>query len=94
MVTCNSVRRAVGGKTIKVDLEVTNGVIKNIIISGDFFLFPEDYIHLIESRLRGLKIHEVPNVMLEFKDSVEVVGASIEEFIDVINEAYKSCMGE
>lgn len=89
---CSSIRRLSGGKTVKVDLEIVDEEIKEIVISGDFFLYPEEYIHTIESELRGKKISEVAKILSTFKDRVEVVGASIDEFVDVINEAYNSCM--
>ncbi|MEM1983209.1 MAG: lipoate protein ligase C-terminal domain-containing protein [Sulfolobales archaeon] len=92
MVLCSSIKRLSGGKTVKVDLEVINDLIKNVIISGDFFLYPEDYIHFIESRLRNVRINDVSKIMYEFKDSVEIVGASIDEFLEVINDAYRSCL--
>ncbi|MEM0504746.1 MAG: lipoate protein ligase C-terminal domain-containing protein [Sulfolobales archaeon] len=92
MVKCSSIRRLSGGKTVKVDLEVFDEEIKEIVISGDFFLYPEEYIHTIESELRGRKISEVTKILNTFKDRVEVVGASIEEFAEAVSDAYNSCV--
>ncbi len=92
LVVCSSVKRLSGGKTVKVDLEVVDGEIKDVVISGDFFLYPEEYIHVIESKLRGRRISEVPEVLNVFKGVVEVVGASLDEFLEVINAAYQTCM--
>lgn len=92
MVRCSSIKRLSGGKTVKVDLEVVDEEIKEVVISGDFFLYPEEYIHTIESELRGRRISEVAKILSTFKDRVEIVGASIEEFVDAVNEAYNSCM--
>lgn len=92
MVTCSLVKRLSGGKTIKVDLEVTDEVIKDVVISGDFFLYPEEHIHVIESELRGKKVSEVSKILSKFRDSVVIVSASIEEFAEAIIETYRSCV--
>ncbi|MEO3993693.1 MAG: lipoate protein ligase C-terminal domain-containing protein [Desulfurococcaceae archaeon TW002] len=92
MITCSTTKRLSGGKTIKVDLEVTNEIIKNIVISGDFFLYPEEYIHIIESELREKKVSEVHKILNKFKNSVEIVSASIEEFAEAIIETYRTCI--
>lgn len=92
MATCSFVRRLSGGKTVKVDLEVIDENIKDIVISGDFFLYPEEYIHIIESKLKGKNISEVVRILSEFKGVVEIVGASIEEFAEVVIDAYKACI--
>jgi len=93
MKVCTSIKR-VGGKTVKVDLEVLNDTILKIVISGDFFLYPEEAIHEIESRLTGRKVSEVANILNEFKGSVEVLGASIDDLVSVITDAYTSCSQE
>ncbi|MFN3268478.1 MAG: lipoate protein ligase C-terminal domain-containing protein [Zestosphaera sp.] len=92
MVTCSLVKRLSGGKTIKVDLEVTGEVIKDVVISGDFFLYPEEYIHVIESELRGKKVSEVSKILSKFRDSVVIASASIEEFAEAIIETYRTCV--
>lgn len=92
MVTCSLVKRLSGGKTIKVDLEVIDEIIKDIVISGDFFLYPEEYIHVIESELREKKISEVPKILNKFRNSVKIVSASIEEFAEAITETYRTCI--
>ncbi len=92
MVICSSVRRLSGGKTVKVDVEVIDGNIKDIVISGDFFLYPEEYIHVIESKLKGRGMSDIVKVLKEFKDSVEIVGASLDEFAEAVLEAYKVCV--
>lgn len=92
MVTCSFVKRLSGGKTVKVDLEVIDGNIKDIVISGDFFLYPEEYIHVIESKLKGKNVSDITRILNEFKGVVEIVGASIEEFAETIIEAYKTCI--
>ena len=45
-----------GGKLIRVKFSKREGKISNIMISGDFFLHPEDGIEELERRLTGTKI--------------------------------------
>ena len=42
-----------GGKLVVVDLDVAEGVLKNVTVSGDFFLEPEDAFEAIHRALRG-----------------------------------------
>ena len=40
---------------IKVELEVTEGRISHVSLSGDFFLYPEEAIEQLEQALVGVK---------------------------------------
>ncbi|GGZ32643.1 lipoate--protein ligase A [Streptomyces inusitatus] len=42
-----------GGKLVVVDLEVDDGLLKNVRVAGDFFLEPDDAILLIDAALEG-----------------------------------------
>ncbi len=43
------------GKVVKVDVEVDfDEIIKNIKITGDFFIHPEDFLEEIENSIIGL----------------------------------------
>jgi hypothetical protein len=46
-------------KLIKVSMEVDNGIIKSIRITGDFFMYPEDAIRGLENTLIGAKLDAV-----------------------------------
>lgn len=45
-------------KLIKVELEVVEGKIKSIKITGDFFMYPEEAIRGLEKKLEGLSLDE------------------------------------
>jgi hypothetical protein len=90
MKVCTSTKR-VGGKTVKVDIEVVNDTIVKVVISGDFFLYPEEAIHDIESRLTGRKVSEVASILDGFRGSVEFLGASIDDLVSAVIDAYTSC---
>jgi lipoate-protein ligase A len=43
-----------GGKLVRVDIEVEDGVLNNAVVSGDFFLYPEEALEGITSALQGI----------------------------------------
>lgn len=43
-----------GGKLVVVDLEVVDGVLRDVRLSGDFFLEPDDALEAIDAALTGL----------------------------------------
>ncbi len=81
----------VEGGLLRIDLELENNVIKNIMISGDFFFFPEEKLEELEKELKGKNINESLNVIKEFytKNNIE---ASITP--DDIYSAIKKAVSE
>jgi len=45
-----------GGKLVRVDLEVRDDVLRDIVVSGDFFLYPEEALADITGSLDGLPV--------------------------------------
>jgi lipoate-protein ligase A len=43
-----------GGKLVRVDFEVADGALRDVIVSGDFFLYPEEALEAITVSLQGL----------------------------------------
>lgn len=42
-----------GGKLVRVDFDVDDGRLANVVVSGDFFLYPEEAIDDIRGALEG-----------------------------------------
>ncbi len=42
-----------GGKLIAVELDVAGGLLRNVVVTGDFFLYPEEAFPLIAGALEG-----------------------------------------
>lgn len=42
-----------GGKLVKVDFSVTGSSLADVVVSGDFFLYPEETINDITAALEG-----------------------------------------
>jgi len=40
-----------GGKLVMVDFDVDDGKLANVMVTGDFFLYPEETLELINSAL-------------------------------------------
>ena len=43
-----------GGKLVKVDFSVSKGALREVVVSGDFFLYPEETLEDIRAALEGL----------------------------------------
>lgn len=46
------------GKMLRIFLDTENNKIVDIKITGDFFIYPEEKISLIENQLRGKSLNE------------------------------------
>ncbi len=79
-----------GGKTVKVDLEFDEGGrIHNIIISGDFFVYPQEMLEALENELKGCKVNEVREVIEKYSTKMTVLGFTLEDVIELIEKAFK-----
>ena len=43
-----------GGKLVKVDFMVRDDMLRDVVVSGDFFLYPEETLEDIRASLEGL----------------------------------------
>jgi lipoate---protein ligase len=43
-----------GGKLVVVDFDVIDGRLRNVVISGDFFVYPEDEHAIMTNALEGV----------------------------------------
>ncbi len=83
-----------GGKLICAKVEVEDGKLSYLQISGDFFLLPETDLEDLEVQLIGLSA--TPDAIKEKVSSffgernTTIVGASAEAFAHVINTAIAS----
>ena len=73
---------------IRVTTEVEGGLIKDISITGDFFMYPEESLWEIENSLKGIKadydqIHKILENVFN-KLNVKLVGASVEDFVSAV----------
>ena len=81
-----------GGKMLRVALETTGSRIRKVVITGDFFLHPEELLPELETLLQG---HEVDSSQLastigEFlrRNDATLIGASAADVANVIVSAF------
>jgi lipoate-protein ligase A len=83
--------KVVGGKLLRVRLQVEHNIIQSIRITGDFFMHPEPAIEQLERQLIGIQCNaQALSAILQqfFERDIEIVGASAEDFVTVIMKAY------
>lgn len=83
-----------GGKLLCAKVEVEDGKISWLQISGDFFLLPETDLEDLERQLLGMDAapESVKKKVVSFfsERKTTLVGASAEDFAHVINTAISS----
>jgi len=81
-------KRIPGGKTLQIDIDC-NERINYVLISGDFFAYPEDFIDKLQEAITGKSISEAIKTItfLYKKMKPELLGISIDDIIDVLRKA-------
>lgn len=72
-----------GGKLVVVDFDVVDGRLANVMISGDFFLYPEDALPALSGALEGAERSLSASALAErirlgFPAGAELLGTSPE----------------
>ncbi|MCX8182089.1 MAG: hypothetical protein N3D12_03110 [Candidatus Methanomethyliaceae archaeon] len=82
------VKKVKGGKLIKVRFVEEGGIIKEVKISGDFFVHPEEAIDEIEGCLKGVNLSRVREALRDFamRKAVRTVGFALEDIAEIIEE--------
>lgn len=84
---------------IRARVVVEDDVIRDVWITGDFFIYPEEALWMLEERLRGVRIvwDEILGVIEGFfrEHGVEAVGSSPRDFAEAVYcAATGGCGGE
>jgi len=85
------VKRVAGGKTLKIDAKICSGVIEEIVISGDFFAYPEELVDEMEHKLRGRRAGEIREILESYRGLIEFAGVSLEDIAELIMEILAEC---
>ena len=72
-----------GGKLVVVDFDVNAGQLRNVKVTGDFFLYPDDALDPLVAALEGLPADSGPDEVVRaittaLQPGVEMVGFSPE----------------
>lgn len=77
----NIIHKVPEGKLLRIEVEIKNSTIKEIEITGDFFIHPEKDLLKIEKKLKGVKVNQVKKVIKKFikENKTKIVGFSPED---------------
>ncbi len=75
-----------GGKLVAAETTVELGLIKNVKISGDFFMYPEAAIIDLEEAITGTRVEDLESTINNFFDShpTQLIGVGLGDFVHVI----------
>ncbi len=88
-----------GGKLIAVDFEVADDELRNVAVTGDFFLYPEEALAAITAGLEGLpadltEAEIAERVQAAIPPGTEWLGSSPEALAIAVRRALTSAQGE
>jgi len=81
-------KKVLGGKYVKVEVELENGIIDNVIISGDFFAFPIEEFENFLTSLRGIKFsrEQINSVFKKFSDKITFSGIAFDDLLEIFTQ--------
>jgi lipoate-protein ligase A len=84
-----------GGKLVAVDLSVAEGKLRDVMVSGDFFLYPDDAFSALSDALEGLSAdlsesEIAEQVRLALPRNAELLGSSPEAIGAAVRRAIAS----
>ncbi len=76
------------GKLIRIRAKFRDDKIEEIRITGDFYIYPEDFIELLEEKLKGAKIEDVDKIINEVLEGAEYIGIDAKSLSMAVREAW------
>ncbi len=81
-----------GGKLVVVDFETEDGKLKDVVVSGDFFLYPEEALTDLTKALEGLDVDRAEveiaeTVRMALPRKAELLGSSPEAIASAVRRA-------
>lgn len=80
-----------GGKLVIIKIEIRKNRINKFHLLGDFFLYPEEKISLIEKSLIAVDQERVPKILKKTikKEKIRLLGFTADDIILLINQAFE-----
>jgi len=76
------------GKLIRIEANLEGNVLKDVKITGDFFLYPEEKVEEIEKALHERKLlrKEIEKTILKVvkENKINLLGVSVKDFVDAL----------
>ena len=84
-----------GGKLIAVDFDVIDGTLRNVVVTGDFFLYPEEALGPLASSLEQMPASSseedyAARVRMALSGGVELLGSSPEALATAVVRALRN----
>ncbi len=83
-------RRAPNGKSFRISAEVSEGSVRSVRLTGDFFLEPEDSIFALESALARAPLaanrEEARSLIEKALENATLTGVRVDDLVDAILE--------
>ena len=76
------------GKLIRIRAKFRDDKIEDIRITGDFYIYPEDSIELLEEKLKGARIGDVDKIINEVLEGAEYIGIDSRSLSMAVREAW------
>ncbi len=81
-----------GGKLVVVDFRVEGGLLAGVMVSGDFFLYPEEALRDLTGALEGLSVESTESEIAEkvrfgLRRDAELLGSSPEGIAAAVRRA-------
>lgn len=81
-----------GGKLVVVDFDIVEGRFKNMVISGDFFLYPEEEIDPLTNALEGVDVELddesfAERIRMDLHPDTRLLGTSPEGIVIAVRRA-------
>lgn len=73
-------------KLLRIRAKIEKDIIKEIKISGDFFIYPEEGIGEIEKKLRNKNIKKIRPFNIK---GIETLGVTIEDIVNTLKDEYR-----
>lgn len=76
------------GKLIRIRAKFRDDKIEDIRITGDFYIYPEDSIELLEEKLKGARIGDVDKIINDVLEGAEYIGIDSRSLSMAVREAW------
>ena len=81
-----------GGKLVVVDFQVEDGALSEVMVSGDFFLYPEDALGDLTAALEGVSVELTESEIAEkvrigLRREAQLLGSSPEGIATAVRRA-------
>jgi lipoate---protein ligase len=87
-----------GGKLVVVDFDVINGRLRNLVISGDFFLYPDEELATLTNALDGVDADLddesfAERIRMDLDPETELLGTSPEAIATAVRRGLSAATG-